>query len=120
MLAALTSIKEIEIDKDEAKRLADASKKVMEFYPIGLNPKTIAIVNLVFVSSAIYTPRVMAYSVRKGRERQPKLVTPISGDKAAAAAAPGRPQQATGTAGPASAVFPTGNPYNTPVVEAED
>lgn len=65
----------------------------------------------------------MAYGVRKGKEKQPKLVTPIKTQAAAAGSSAGAaPASATGTGGGAiaAAIFPNGNPYNTPVVDMDE
>ena len=70
MLAALLKVREFELDPSEAKSLGEATKKVLEFYPLGLSGKNLAIVNLVFVASGIYGTRIMAYNIRRGMEKR--------------------------------------------------
>lgn len=79
-LAALTTIRELELEEEEARKLSNASKEVLRYYPIGMSDKALAWVNLGVVACGIYGTRIMAYSVRRGTERRARIVTlPSSG-----------------------------------------
>lgn len=69
MGASLLNIAELELDKDEAKKLADGIKEVSKHYPVALNPKHVAIANLVVVAGGIYGSRIMAYNMRCANDR---------------------------------------------------
>jgi hypothetical protein len=76
MLAALTAVKEFELEKKEAQDLSDAIKQVLKFHPIGLNPKYFAYANLAFICATVYGTRMLAFSIRKDTEKasKPKVV----------------------------------------------
>lgn len=65
MLAALAKCPEFELEEEEAKRLADASMKVMKHYSYTVNPKTLAWCQLGFAGLQIYGPRVAAIMNKK-------------------------------------------------------
>jgi len=64
-LAHLLEIKELELEKEEAKALADAVAAVARHYDLpDLPQKTVDWVNLFIVLGSIYAPRIMAYKNR--------------------------------------------------------
>lgn len=65
MAAAILKVPDLELDKDEARRLAEAAAAVGEFYKIGLDAKKTAWVNLAAVAGSIYGPRIMAAAIRR-------------------------------------------------------
>jgi hypothetical protein len=87
MAAAILKIPDLELDKGEAARLAEAAAAVGEHYKIGLDPKKAAWVNLLAVAGSIYGPRLMAAAIRRRKAleelRRPPMPAP-----------PGRPQAA--------------------------
>lgn len=71
MLAGLVRVPELEIDKDDAKRIAEAWGAVQKEYSFAaLDPKTTAWTNLIFVAGSIYAPRVMTYKLRRAMETE--------------------------------------------------
>lgn len=78
MGAAMLSIEELQLTEDEAQSLSDGIKEVAKYYPTHIDPKKIAVVNLIGVAGAIYAPRVFAYRKRVKTERasRPQLVRP--------------------------------------------
>jgi hypothetical protein len=111
MLAAVLGVKEIELDESEAKQLADATKKVLEFYPLGLNPKHLAVVNLVFVAAGVYGTRAIAYNMRRAAERSKGKLTVITSQPGAysASGTEGAPKT-NGFPAPASRAAASGMP----------
>lgn len=75
VLAALTRIQELELEEEEARKLANASKEVLKHYPLGLSDKNLAWVNLAVVACGIYGTRLMAFSMRKAAEKRARIVT---------------------------------------------
>lgn len=77
--AALLDIKELALDKSEAEVMSDATKEVLKYYPVGLDPKKVAIANMIIVFGGIYSTRIMAYRTRMQLEasKPQKVVTPI-------------------------------------------
>jgi hypothetical protein len=72
-LAAVISVQELELDRAEARQMADAIKEVLKFYPVGLNPKNLAIINLLVVSSGIYGMRFVAWRNRLAAEARERV-----------------------------------------------
>ena len=70
MLAALAKCPEFELEEEEAKRLAEASMKVMKHYEYTVNPTTLAWCQLGFVGLQVYGPRV-ALIMNKKPEAKP-------------------------------------------------
>lgn len=66
--------KELEISEEEAKKLSEASKDVLQHYKFGLSDRAMAWVNLSVVACGVYAPRFMAMGVRKGSERRARVV----------------------------------------------
>lgn len=75
----ILSLPEMEIDRDEAKKLAEAVAEVNRFYKVAIDPKKLAWVNLGLVGVTIYGPRfAAARNRRKIAAREGKApVTPI-------------------------------------------
>lgn len=76
MGAAILNVKELQLDKEEAKNLGDAVARVNSLYDgLILSEKQLAWVNLAMVGGTIYGPRFVAYSQRMKNEKkntQPK------------------------------------------------
>jgi hypothetical protein len=63
-------VEELEIEEDEAEKLAKAIAEVQSHYPVTvIDPKWLSLSNLVIVTSGIYGPAFMAYRLRKYREK---------------------------------------------------
>lgn len=60
MIAAGLKVPELEIDKDEAKKLGDAINEVAKHYTVEFDPKHVAVFNLCMVVGGIYGPRALA------------------------------------------------------------
>jgi len=84
LISQMMRCPELEIDQKEAERLSDALKKVAVFYTQTIDPKKIAIGELVLVAGGIYGPRF--YALAK-KPKEPK-------------AAPGPTLVKTGTESP--------------------
>lgn len=83
MLSQFIGLPELEIDATESKRLSDAVKNVSKHYSYNLDPKKLAVVELLCVAGGIYGPRVVAIVKRPKTaiEPGPKLVprsTPVT------------------------------------------
>lgn len=74
MGAAILATPEIELDKEEAKKLGDAIKDVGKHYSMLFDPKHVAIANLMATAGFLYGPRIVAYRVRRKAERGPENV----------------------------------------------
>lgn len=68
LLAGMTQIPEIAIDREQAEVLASAASEVMQHYDFGMNPEQQAWVNLMMVAGSIYGSKVFAYKIRKSQE----------------------------------------------------
>lgn len=77
MLAAATSTPELMLDEKEGKAMADAIAEVSKHYPMTIDPKTLAWINLASCATMIYGPR--AYLIRQ-RKAQEKNAHKNSGD----------------------------------------
>lgn len=94
-LAAILGVQELELDRSEGRQMADAAKEVLKYYPVGLNPKSLAWINLTVVCSGIYGTRFMAWRNRMATEAEERrrAATPIrmAPQPVNAAPAPTRP-----------------------------
>lgn len=63
--AALLSVKELELDREEAKEFALAIQEVGKYHAIAFDPKKVAYANLALVACHIYGTRFTAYKLRK-------------------------------------------------------
>lgn len=69
MLAALTSVPELELDKSEAEKLGAGIVNVSRHYDIGATQKTIDWTNLIMVVGAVYGTRLAAVRMRKAAQK---------------------------------------------------
>jgi hypothetical protein len=65
MGAAILATPEIELDKDESRKLAEAIKDVAGYYALAFDPKKVAIANLLSVAGFVYGPRIIAWRARR-------------------------------------------------------
>jgi hypothetical protein len=84
MLAQLTGAREFKLDSSdgpgpETKILSDATAGLAEYHSVPISPKRVSELNFVAALARVYSPRVMAWRMRRRRE------------KAEAAGAPQRP-----------------------------
>lgn len=76
MLASWTSVEELTIDNDEARRLSDAVLKVNDLYGGFIIPeKYLAWASLAMCCGGIYGPRLAAYKLRMTNEKKKQPVT---------------------------------------------
>ncbi len=82
MLAAITKVEELELDQNEAKRLAEAVTRVNKLYGgFVLSEKTMAWINLGMAGCTVYGPRMVAYSARNKKDKDKKHAPPtINGE----------------------------------------
>lgn len=73
-LAHLT-IEEMELDREESKQYADALAEVAKHYAVAIDPRKLAIANLLAVAGRIYGPRILAYRLRKSMTEESKPAT---------------------------------------------
>lgn len=76
-------VPELELSREESKRLADAAAEVGKHYALTFDPKKVAIANLIGAAGLIYGSRVIAYRARKmaeKREAGPRAVPPKQAD----------------------------------------
>lgn len=73
MLAGMMSNPIWELDKDEAKKLSEAIVSVQAHYPMAINAKTLAWVNLGMIGMAVYGPRV--FYIVKSRQKVTNEIT---------------------------------------------
>lgn len=85
MLAGMTQVPEFMLDPKEAAALSSAIKQVNDFYPMMVDPRKVAVVQLCVVAGGIYGTHFMAWRKRT------------------AAAAPQRPTAAAPSSAPAAA-----------------
>jgi hypothetical protein len=71
MLAKLTNTAELELEPEEAARLAEAIERV-DVFPSWLSEKQQAWVNLTIVAGTIYGPRLFVIRARHAREEKEK------------------------------------------------
>lgn len=70
LLAGMTQIPEIAIDREQAEVLASAASEVMQYYDFGMNAEQQAWVNLMMVAGSIYGSMVFTYKIRKSQETE--------------------------------------------------
>jgi hypothetical protein len=70
LLAGMTQIPEIAIEREQAEVLATAASEVMQHYDFGMNAEQQAWVNLMMVAGSIYGSKVFAYKIRKSQETE--------------------------------------------------
>jgi hypothetical protein len=74
MGAKLLEVPELELDEEEAKKLADAIRRVAEFYPVALSPKKLAWAEFSFAMAGVYGPRVIAIYKKAPKQPGPRAV----------------------------------------------
>lgn len=80
-LSVLTSCPELNLDKQSAHELAEASANVAALYNVQLDPKTAAWLALGAISAGVYVPRVLMLRERLAQDTKDKkkIKTPSSG-----------------------------------------
>jgi hypothetical protein len=76
MGAAFLSTPELELDRDEAKKLSDGIQKVGKYYAMAFDPKKVAIAELAIIAGGIYGTRFVAWKNRKNQEGQESKPAP--------------------------------------------
>lgn len=75
MGAAILTAPEWELDKSEAKSLADGINEVGKYYDMTVDPKKMAIINLSVIAGGIYAPRLIAtFRTISAKPKGPQLV----------------------------------------------
>jgi hypothetical protein len=74
---SLLSVPELELDRDEAKKLSAAVARVAELHAVEIDPKKVAYFNLFAVAGSIYGPRIMAYRIRSKSEAKQRGPQPV-------------------------------------------
>lgn len=79
MLAAAVKTPELELDKTEAKELAENIAAVNAFYGKVIDPKIMAWTGLIMTCGKIYAPRVAAIKLRHSMEKpaQKPMLRPV-------------------------------------------
>lgn len=70
MLSAALEVPELELEEKEAGAIAQSLVEVQRFYPVGIDEKTLAWINLITVLGGVYGTRYAAVRVRKKREKE--------------------------------------------------
>jgi len=112
MVAKFMKIDELELSDDEARKLTRAVREVGKHYNFSVDPKKVAIGQLMMVAGGIYGPRAVA--IYNQKVASPRPVTAPRPAPPASAAAPREPlvnidtrkapEKATGTGGPTQLV----------------
>lgn len=80
MMAAALKTPELALEKDEAQAMATAIAEVSRHYPMTIDPKTMAWINLASCASMVYGPRLYMISTRKNGEKE-KAKEPANSDQ---------------------------------------
>jgi hypothetical protein len=72
-LAGVTGIPEIELEKDDAELLANATVPVLEQFDFAPDPRFVAVFGLVMATGKVYGPKVISYKMRTAAERDAKM-----------------------------------------------
>lgn len=72
VIAMGLALPELVMSDDESKMQADAIHAVMREYEIPISPATQALVNLAFISFALYAPRIQAIRTRLSEKDEPE------------------------------------------------
>lgn len=67
----------LSLDREEAQKLSKAIQEVNKHYAINIDPKKLAIANLIGVAGSIYVPRFIAWS-NNSKKAQLEKVQPIN------------------------------------------
>jgi hypothetical protein len=103
MLAMLTGVPELDLDKSEGVKLADGIKRVLGYHKtLGLSAQNLAYIHLAMTAGGIYGTRALAYRLRRSEERKKNgpNVTAINRPPTPPVQAAQSAQAATGTGGP--------------------
>jgi hypothetical protein len=97
MGAAFLSTPELELDRDEAKKLSDGIQKVGKYYAMAFDPKRVAIAELAIIVGGIYGTRFVAWKNRRTstEETTPKPGPALVQSRSAAPAQPSKPMHMT-------------------------
>jgi hypothetical protein len=78
MGAEICRVPEMELDKEEATKLADAIADVSKYYITSFDPKKVAWVHLAVIAGGVYGTRIFAYRNRIGAQKSlgPQAVKP--------------------------------------------
>ena len=82
MGASFFDVAELELDKDEAKKLSDSIQNVSKYYAVNFNPKHVAIAELAVIAGGIYGVRFVAIKRRLDKEKQKGKMTVLPGGTA--------------------------------------
>lgn len=104
MGAAITHTPELALSMEEAHLIADAAQKVAENYPLVVDPKTVAWINLAMVLGTVYGTRIIAIGARHKEERKKRPI-PISGNPVGQAAQQQPKPNGTAAAGVVPSMF---------------
>ena len=74
--ARLLSVPELELTEEESRKLAGSLRKVAVEYAVTLNPKKLAVVELIVCAGGIYGPRAITWYGRVTRKSSPATQTP--------------------------------------------
>lgn len=74
--ARILEIPELELTQEESERLAEATRKVAKHYAVSLDPKRMALVELLFTAGGVYGPRVIGYVKRTGTAKRASPQSP--------------------------------------------
>jgi hypothetical protein len=77
MVSRVTGYSELELSDHEARDIAEAVKNVAQYYPLGLDPKKLAIGQLCFTLAGVYGPKATAIYRKSNEKKGPVLVSPI-------------------------------------------
>lgn len=96
MGAEFLACKELELEKDESKKLADAIQDVGKYYNVAFDPKKVAICQLAVIAGGIYGPMFVQIRrrLKAERTRQPLSATPINQPRQQASQPASNPAQA--------------------------
>jgi hypothetical protein len=102
MGAAFLSCPELELDSQEAEKLARSIRELSKYYPISLDVKRMAQIDLAMMAAMIYGTRGVAIYRRLSREQKAKPITVMPNPKpapkpetAAQPSTPAQPSQST-------------------------
>jgi hypothetical protein len=120
MLALLTTIKELELDKSEAQKLNVKIQALSEHYDNLkiVSPKTRATIELILTAGGIYGTRVMAYSMRRGEEKKRKPISVMPKQAHETRGAAGAPQAAQAQQAAGGGIAP--GAWSEPAMEDSD
>ena len=72
IMAAGLQTPELALDPSESKAIAEGIQNVAQHYPVAIDPKTMAWINLGIVCSSVYGPRMVAIGINKNKRQKQK------------------------------------------------